>query len=77
MSGFTCPSCGHHEDIFGAGGGRATAEELGVPFLAAVPLDPAVVLGGDSGRPVVAERPESGAATAFFQAAETIASGLA
>jgi ATP-binding protein involved in chromosome partitioning len=76
MSGFTCPSCGHHEAIFGSGGGRATAEELELPFLGSVPLDPAVVLGGDSGRPVVAERPESAAAKAFFDAADSISSRL-
>ena len=26
MAGFVCPSCGHHEDVFGAGGGRRTAD---------------------------------------------------
>jgi ATP-binding protein involved in chromosome partitioning len=69
MSGFTCPQCGHHEPIFGQGGGRRTAEELGVPFLGSIPLDPAIVAGGDTGRPVVLERPDSPTATAFREIA--------
>ena len=51
MSGFQCPECGHLEHVFGSGGGQRTAKELGVPLLACVPLDPAIVAGGDSGHP--------------------------
>jgi ATP-binding protein involved in chromosome partitioning len=40
-------------DIFGKGGGAELALELGVPLLAAIPLDAAVVEGGDNGMPVV------------------------
>ena len=40
MSGYECPKCGHLEAIFKAGGRRKTAEQLGVPFLGDVPLDP-------------------------------------
>ncbi len=42
MSGFVCPSCGHHEEIFLRGGGRRLAERAGIPFLGEVPLQPAV-----------------------------------
>ncbi|MGB7859111.1 MAG: Mrp/NBP35 family ATP-binding protein [Acidimicrobiia bacterium] len=48
-------------DIFGSGGGSELAEELGVPLLGSVPLDAAVVRGGDTGEPVVGAG-ESGAA---------------
>lgn len=48
-------------DVFGSGGGKDLAEELGVPLLGSVPLDPAVVHGGDVGAPVV-NRSERGAA---------------
>jgi ATP-binding protein involved in chromosome partitioning len=73
MSYFECPSCGHVEHVFGDGGGRRTAEALQIPFLGGVPLDPAIVAGGDSGHPVVLERPESAAARAFVELAEALA----
>src|SRR5262249_17725869 len=39
MSYFHCPHCGGRSDIFGHGGARETARELGVEFLGEVPLD--------------------------------------
>lgn len=48
-------------DVFGQGGGKELADELGVPMLASIPLDQAVVEGGDDGRPVVLD-PSSGPA---------------
>jgi ATP-binding protein involved in chromosome partitioning len=65
MSGFTCPSCGTVTHIFHHGGGERIAGELGVPFLGAVPLDPAVVDCGDAGRPLVVAHPEAPAAAAY------------
>jgi ATP-binding protein involved in chromosome partitioning len=73
MSSFVCPQCGHREAIFKEGGGRRTAEQLGVPFLGEVPIDPAVVVSGDAGTPIVAARPDSPAAQAFVALAQTIA----
>ncbi len=59
-------------EVFGSGGGEELADELGVPLLACVPLDQAVVDGGDTGRPVVI-RPESGpAAEALAVAVEKV-----
>ncbi len=49
MSGLCCPHCGEILEIFKTGGGKRAAEELGVPFLGAVPLDPEVTALGDSG----------------------------
>ncbi len=65
MSGYVCPTCGAHSDIFGAGGGKALAEAVRVPFLGAIPLDPQVVRSGDDGRPFVQSRPHSETAKAF------------
>ena len=50
MSGFVCPKCGEVTDIFGAGGGEAMAENMGVPFLGRIPLDPAVREACDTGK---------------------------
>ncbi len=72
MAHFQCPACGHVEHIFGADGGRRTADELKIPFLGAVPLDPAVVVGGDHGEPVVRTRPQSASAQAFVAIAEAV-----
>jgi ATP-binding protein involved in chromosome partitioning len=68
MSGFTTED-GRHYALFGEGGGRELADELGVPLLAQVPLDPYVVAAGDTGRPVVAAHPEAPSARAIIAAA--------
>ena len=52
MSYLVCPHCQKRVDVFSYGGGKRTAEEMGVPFLAELALDPEVRAGGDSGRPV-------------------------
>ncbi len=72
MSGYTCPKCGHVEYLFGEGGGKRTAETLDVAFLGAIPLDPAVVVGGDSGRPIVEADSDSATAKAFIEAAKKL-----
>lgn len=53
MSGLACPHCGKEIDLFKKGGGRELAEQYGLEFLGAVPLDPATVVAGDIGTPVV------------------------
>ena len=49
MSGYVCPQCGHHADIFKSGGGETLAREFNVPFLGRMPIDPSVVMAGDDG----------------------------
>jgi len=68
MSGFICPHCGQESHIFGEGGGRALAEDMDVPFLGTVPLDPNVMRASDDGQPFVARNPDSPAAKAFLDA---------
>jgi ATP-binding protein involved in chromosome partitioning len=60
-------------DFFGSGGGQRLAEQRGVPFLGSVPLDPQVRIGGDSGRPIVLEAPDSPAAQALVKIASEVA----
>ncbi len=50
MSGFLCPDCGKTYDIFGRGGARAKAEELGVAYLGGAPIDISLRVAGDEGR---------------------------
>ncbi len=68
MSGFTTED-GRHYELFGSGGGHELADDLGVPLIGQIPLDPFVVEGGDEGRPVVREHPDSPAARAITTAA--------
>ncbi len=67
---------GTRMDIFGTGGGEALAKEAGVPFLGAIPMDPAVREGGDSGTPIVVSSPDSPVAQAFIRLAEQLAAQL-
>jgi Mrp family chromosome partitioning ATPase len=50
MSGFACPHCGQITSILRSGGGREISDEMGVPFLGSIPIDPALAECGDSGR---------------------------
>jgi ATP-binding protein involved in chromosome partitioning len=59
MSGMICPHCGETIDLFSHGGGKKAAEDLGVPFLGAIPLDPEMVKAGDEGRPYILRHAES------------------
>jgi ATP-binding protein involved in chromosome partitioning len=63
--------------IFGKGGGKRVADELGVDFLGEVPIDTRVVEGGDRGRPILVHAPDCAAAGALRAIAGTIARKLA
>ena len=64
MSGFTCEH-GETYALFGEGGGAELADDLNVPLMGAVPLNHAVVAGGDDGNPVTVADPDNPAAVAF------------
>ena len=59
MSFYVCSHCGHRDEIFDAGGGKKTADQLGVPFLGEIPISTGIRIGGDKGVPIVAGEPES------------------
>ena len=73
MSYFVCPHCGERTDIFGHGGARAAADELGLEFLGEVPLDTQTRAGGDEGMPITESQPDSPQAQAFMALAEKVA----
>jgi ATP-binding protein involved in chromosome partitioning len=72
MSGMVCPHCGEEIDVFSIGGGERVANEMGVPFLGKIPLDPQVSTAMDAGTPFIAEQPGSPAANSFHTIVEKI-----
>ena len=73
MSGYICAHCGERTDIFGQGGGKALAEQYGLPFLGEIPLDPRVRVGGGDGQPLMAAAPDSPVGRIFRDVASHIA----
>jgi Mrp family chromosome partitioning ATPase len=73
MSGLICPHCSGEINLFKKGGGRELAEKYGLDFLGAVPLDPATVVAGDIGTPVVLLETASPVKTALLELAERVA----
>lgn len=73
MSYFVCPHCNERSEIFGHGGGRIAAEELGLEFLGEIPLDQKTREGADKGIPIVESDPDSPQAQAFMRVAEQVA----
>ena len=72
MSGFTDPDSGKHWDIFGSGGGQRLADELGVPLLGQVPLQPDIAGLADRGQPIVIAAPNSAASRALSGIADRV-----
>jgi ATP-binding protein involved in chromosome partitioning len=72
MSYHLCSHCGEREEIFGHGGGKQAAEQIGVPFLGAVPLVAALRENADQGRPIVLADPESQQAAIFRDIAHQV-----
>jgi ATP-binding protein involved in chromosome partitioning len=66
MSTFRCPDCGGDHAIFGEGGGQRLADEVEMPFLGEIPLDPSIREGGDRGQPMVLDDGETSDALTEF-----------
>ena len=67
MSGFICPKCRTETNIFKVGGGRKIAEDLAVPFLGSIPIDPEICRDSDNGMPFITEHTDSPATKAFSE----------
>ncbi|MES9901829.1 MAG: iron-sulfur cluster carrier protein ApbC [Sedimenticola sp.] len=77
MSIHICSNCNHEEHIFGEGGGRRMAEEYGVNFLGALPLDIRIREETDNGKPTVAVDPEARISQIYREIARKTAAKLA
>jgi ATP-binding protein involved in chromosome partitioning len=76
MSGFICPSCNTESDIFGTGTCDELAKQYNTQVLAHLPIEPAIRVGGDSGKPIVYFEPESISAKRYMMAASKLISML-
>ncbi len=76
MSHFSCPHCKERSEIFRHGGTKVVCEQLGVPFLGEIPIEPQITLQGDAGIPIVMAEPNSVSANAFFTLAGSVAAKL-
>ena len=76
MSYYICPHCNSQDHIFGHGGGRRAAEQLGIPFLGEVPLDLAIRTQSDIGSPIVLAQPNSPSGRMLREIAERVAAQI-
>ena len=65
MSGMICPYCHKKINLFKTGGGERIADEMKVPFIGRIPLDPQIVTSTDDGRPFVLNNPKSSTTNEF------------
>lgn len=72
MSGFVCPKCGAEIDIFKAGGGKKIVEDLKIPFLEKIQIDPEICKDSDKGSPFIVEHINSPATKAFMKIVKKI-----
>jgi len=72
MSGFVDPETGRRFDLFSSGGGQRLADELGVPLLGSIPLQPRLAELADAGQPILVAEPESPASAALRSVAQEL-----
>ncbi len=77
MAGYTDPATGTTLNMFGSGGGQRLAEELKVPLLGSIPLQPGLAEQADRGRPIVAAEPRSQASVTLMAIAESLTQAAA
>jgi ATP-binding protein involved in chromosome partitioning len=76
MSYYICGHCDAKDYIFGEGGARRAASEMGIPFLGEVPLDIPIRSQSDLGRPIVVSHPDAASSVVFRQISEQVAAQI-
>jgi ATP-binding protein involved in chromosome partitioning len=77
MAVHVCSNCGHVEHIFGQEGGKRYAAERGIDYLGALPLDMAIRLQADNGKPTVVADPDGKLAGIYKDVARQMAVRIA
>lgn len=76
MSYFLAPDTGNRYDIFGTDGGKILAEKLAVTLLGQLPINQNIREGGDKGKPVVFDQPQSEQAEKIFAISRNLAAEI-
>ncbi|MEM3574769.1 MAG: Mrp/NBP35 family ATP-binding protein, partial [Candidatus Bathyarchaeia archaeon] len=76
MSGLICPYCGREIEVFSGRAGERIADELGVPLLGRIPLDPRISEASDEGIPFVIEHRDTPAGKAFMEIVDRIEAAM-
>jgi ATP-binding protein involved in chromosome partitioning len=77
MSFHVCPKCGHESHIFGAGGAQKMCQDYGTELLGQLPLDEAIRVQADSGKPTVVADPDGKVAEIYRRIARRCAVKIA
>jgi len=77
MSVHICSQCGHHEPLFGEGGGERIAKEYDSILLGQMPLHQTIREQTDSGQPTVIAEPDSEGALMYRDIARKVSAQLA
>ena len=72
MSGYVCPNCSECTNIFSSGGGKSLAEQVGIPFLGTVPIEPKLALASESGVNFIQQFHDCEARQSFVKIFETL-----
>lgn len=77
MSVHICSQCGHHEPLFGEGGGERIAQQYDSELLGQLPLHQTIREQTDSGAPTVVAEPDSEVALMYRDIARKVSAKLA
>jgi ATP-binding protein involved in chromosome partitioning len=72
MSGFICPETNKEYNIFGKGTTEPLAKEFDTIVLGEIPIEPAIREGGDAGKPITSEFPDTVTAKKYNDAAKKL-----
>ena len=73
MSYYICPHCNSQDYLFGQGGAKRAAHELGIPFFGEIPLDMAIRTQSDIGVPIVVAQPEAASSKVLREISRKVA----
>lgn len=76
MSYFRCEHSDEPIEIFGKGGGEELSRKMGISLLGSLPIDMNIGKGGDEGRPLMTESPDSDTGKIFTEIARKVAASL-
>jgi len=76
MSVHICSNCGHHEPLFGEGGGERIAQAYETEVLGEMPLHKTIREQTDAGTPTVVAEPDSEVALLYQDIARKVAAKI-